>query len=165
MAAPDREVYVMVGDGSWLMMSSEIVTSIQEQVKLTIVLIDNHGFASIGGLSESVGSGGFGTEALYRGEDGTLSGGRLPVDFAANAASLGAEAIEVKNISELREALEQARQNSTTTVIKIETDREVRVPSYESWWDVPIAEVSSSVSVSKAREDFEKQLMAERHHL
>ncbi|MCH8870799.1 MAG: 3D-(3,5/4)-trihydroxycyclohexane-1,2-dione acylhydrolase (decyclizing), partial [Chloroflexi bacterium] len=104
MAAPDREVYVMVGDASWLMMSSEIVTSIQENLKLTVILIDNHGFSSIGALSESVGSGGFGTEARYRGEDGKLSGGYLPVDFAANAASLGAATIEVKNIAEFRKA-------------------------------------------------------------
>ena len=165
MAAPDREVYVMVGDASWLMMSSEVVTSIQEKIKLTIVLIDNHGFASIGGLSESVGSGGFGTEARYRGEDGTLSGGRLPIDFAANAASLGAETIEVQSIAELEEALKQARQNPTTTVIKIETDREARVGSYESWWDVPVAEVSSIDSVSEARAEYEKHLTAERHHL
>ena len=112
-----------------------------------------------------MGSGGFGTEAHYRGEDGTLSGGRLPIDFAANAASLGAETIEVKSIAELEEALKQARQNPTTTVIKIETDREARVPSYESWWDVPVAEVSSIDSVSEARAEYEKHLTAERHHL
>ena len=66
MAAPDREVYVLVGDGSYLMMAQEIVTAVQEGIKLTIVLLDNHGFASIGGLSESVGSGGFGTRYRYR---------------------------------------------------------------------------------------------------
>ena len=165
MAAPDREVYVMVGDASWLMMSSEVVTSVQENTKLTIILIDNHGFGSIAALSESVGSGGFGTEARYRGEDGEISGGFLPVDFTANAASLGAEAIEVKNIAEFKDALKTARQNDITTVIKIEADRKVRVGSYESWWDVPIAEVSTMASVASARVDYESHRKTQRRYL
>ena len=165
MADPDREVYVMVGDGSWLMMSSELVTSIQEQVKLTIILVDNHGFGSIGELSRAVGSGGFGTEARYRGEDGLLSGGYLPVDFAANAASLGAETIETADIAEFKEALKQARRNRITTVIKIETDRTVKVGSYESWWDVPVAEVSSMDPVVSARAEYEARRGSERYHL
>ena len=165
MAAPDREVYVMVGDASWLMMSSEIVTSIQENLKLTVILIDNHGFSSIGALSESVGSGGFGTEARYRGEDGKLSGGYLPVDFAANAASLGAATIEVKNIAEFRKALESAKRNAVTTVIKIEADRNARVGSYEGWWDVPVAEVSTMDPVASARAEYERHRQSERRHL
>ena len=165
MAAPDREVYVMVGDASWLMMSSEIVTSIQENLKLTVILIDNHGFSSIGALSESVGSGGFGTEARYRGEDGKLSGGYLPVDFAANAASLGAATIEVKNIAEFRKALESAKRNAVTTVIKIEADRNARVGSYEGWWDVPVAEVSTMDPVASARAEYERHRLSERRHL
>ena len=165
MAAPDREVYVMVGDSSWLMMSSEVVTSVQESLKLTIILIDNHGFSSIGALSESVGSGGFGTEARYRGEDGKLSGGHLPVDFAANAASLGAATIEVKGIAEFKDALESAKRNTVTTVIKIEADRNVRVGSYESWWDVPVAEVSTMESVASARVDYESHRRSERRYL
>ena len=165
MADPDREVYVMVGDGSWLMMSSELVTSIQEQVKLTIILLDNHGFGSIGALSRSVGSGGFGTEARYRGEDGLLSGGHLPVDFAANAASLGAETIETRDIAQFEEALKQARRNRSTTVIKIETDRTAGIGSYESWWDVPVAEVSSMKEVVSARAEYEARRGSERYHL
>ena len=165
MADPDREVYVMVGDGSWLMMSSELVTSIQEQVKLTIILLDNHGFGSIGALSRSVGSGGFGTEARYRGEDGLLSGGHLPVDFAANAASLGAETIETRDIAQFEEALKQARRNRSTTVIKIETDRTAGIGSYESWWDVPVAEVSSMKDVVSARAEYEARRGSERYHL
>ena len=155
----------MVGDGSWLMMSSELVTSIQEQIKLTVILIDNHGFGSIGALSESVGSGGFGTEARYRGADGRLSGDHLPVDFAANAASLGAETIEVNDIGEFKRALRQARKNRVTTVIKVETDKNERVGSYESWWDVPVAEVSTMESVSKARAEYENSRKLERYHL
>ena len=165
MAAPDREVYVMVGDGSWLMMSSELVTSIQEQVKLTIILVDNHGFGSIGELSRSIGSGGFGTEARYRGEDGLISGGYLPVDFAANAASLGAETIEAGDIAEFKEALKKATRNRITTVIKIETDRTVGIGSYDSWWDVPVAEVSSMDAVVSARAEYEARRGSERYHL
>ena len=165
MAAPDREVYVMVGDGTWLMMSSEIVTSIQEGVKLTVILIDNHGFGSIGALSESVGSDGFGTEARRRAEDGLLSGEHLPVDFAANAASLGAKVIVATTIDEFKDALKQARQNTTTTVIKIETDRYARIGSYEGWWDVPVAEVSENDAVVAARTEYEENRKAERYYL
>ena len=165
MADPDREVYVMVGDGSWLMMSSELVTSIQEQLKLTIILVDNHGFSSIGALSRAVGSGGFGTEARYRGEDGLLSGGYLPLDFAANAASLGAEIIETGDIAEFKEALKQARGNRITTVIKIETDRTAVVGSYETWWDVPIAEVSSVDAVASARAEYDARRGSEQYYL
>jgi 3D-(3,5/4)-trihydroxycyclohexane-1,2-dione acylhydrolase (decyclizing) len=155
MAAPDREVFAMIGDGSWLMMSQEIVTALQENVKLVVVLIDNGGFGSIGGLSESLGSGGFGTRYRERGEDGQLSGPRLRVDFAANARSLGAHVIATRTIAELRSALAEARKQERTTVVTIETDRDVRVGGYESWWDVPPAEVSTSEAVQKARRDWE----------
>lgn len=166
MADPEREIYVMVGDGSYLMMAQEIVTSIQEGFKLTIVLIDNHGFASIGGLSQSVGSQGFGTRYLYRDpESGQLEGEYLPVDFAANARSLGAHVIAAKDLATFRIALEEAKEQTRTTVITIETDREQRVPGYESWWDVPIAEVSTVESVQQARANYEQALKKERHYL
>jgi 3D-(3,5/4)-trihydroxycyclohexane-1,2-dione acylhydrolase (decyclizing) len=166
MADPEREIYVMVGDGSYLMMAQEIVTSIQEGFKLTIVLIDNHGFASIGGLSQSVGSQGFGTRYLYRDpESGQLEGEYLPVDFAANARSLGAHVIATKDLATFRMALEEAKEQTRTTVITIETDREQRVPGYESWWDVPIAEVSTVESVQQARANYEQALKKERHYL
>ena len=155
----------MVGDASWLMMSSEVVTSIQEGVKLTIILVDNHGFGSIGALSESVGSEGFGTEARYRDENGLLSGGYLPVDFAANASSLGAIVIEAGSIEQFKEALRQAKRNDVTTVIKVETDRYARVPSYESWWEVPVAEVSTQDPVVEAREAYDRARSKQRVHL
>ena len=166
MADPSREVYVMVGDGSYLMMSSEIVTSIQEGYKLIIVLIDNHGFASIGGLSQSLGSGGFGTHYRYRDEEsGQLDGNILPVDLVANARSLGAHVVETPDLPALAAALDEAKKQSGTTVIVVETDREQRVPGYESWWDVPVAGVSLSESVQAAREAYEEARRRHRHYL
>jgi 3D-(3,5/4)-trihydroxycyclohexane-1,2-dione acylhydrolase (decyclizing) len=166
MADPAREVYVMVGDGSYLMMSQEIITAIQEGYKLTIVLIDNGGFASIGGLSGAVGSGGFGTYYRYRDEEsGQLDGDPLPVDLAANARSLGAHVIEAPDLPALTAALDEAREQSRTTVIVVKTDREQRVPGYESWWDVPVADVSEMERVQAAREVYEEARRRHRHYL
>ena len=165
MAAPDREVYVMVGDGSWLMMSSELVTAVQEGQKLIIVLIDNHGFASIGGLSGAVGSAGFGTEYRYRTAEGRLAGDYLPVDLAANAESLGACLLRAGGAAELEAALGKARAMDRTVVIHVEADREARVGSYETWWDVPVAEVSDVDSVRAARAEYERARESERWHL
>ena len=165
MAAPDREVYVMVGDGSWLMMSSDLITAVQEGQKLIVVLIDNHGFASIGGLSSALGSAGFGTEYRYRAEDGRLSGAHLPVDLAANAASLGACVVRAAGVAELEAALVEARRMDRTVVVHVEADREARVGSYETWWDVPVAEVSEDGAVRAARHDYEQRRQAERWHL
>ncbi|MFI5092739.1 MAG: 3D-(3,5/4)-trihydroxycyclohexane-1,2-dione acylhydrolase (decyclizing) [Candidatus Acidiferrum sp.] len=162
MAAPDREVYVMVGDGSYLMMAQEIHTSIQEGCKLNIILLDNHGFGSIGGLSEACGSGGFGTQYRYR-QGGKLEGDTVNVDFVANAASLGAAALRVRTLDELRQALKTARATPRTTVTVIEVDSNVRVPGYESWWDVPIAEVSELESVRAARRRYETGVKRERN--
>ncbi len=142
MADPSREVYVLIGDGSYLMMAQEIVTSLQEKIKLNIVLFDNHGFSSIGGLSRACGSGGFGTEYRYR-EEG-LTGPIIPTDFAANAASLGAYTVTARTYDELAAALAEARKQTRTSVVVVETDYNDRVPGYDSWWDVPIAEVSES---------------------
>ena len=162
LAAPEREVYVMVGDGSYLMLSSEIVTSIQEGLKLTIVLVDNHGFNSIGGLSRSLGTDGFGTQYRYR-QNGSLgvdsddpTAQLLPVDLAANAESLGAKVIRCRTIDELRSGLEAAKVEDATVVLAIEVDRYEGVPGYESWWDVPVAEVSEVEAVKAARAEYER---------
>ena len=164
MADPSRDVYVMVGDGSYLMMSSEIVTSIQEGYKLIIIVLDNHGFSSIGGLSQSVGSAGFGTDYRFRNpETGQLDGAPLQVDFAANAESLGAHTIRVVSRDDLELALEEARGEDRTTVIVAEVDKEMRVPGYESRWDVAIAEVSEVDAVRNAREKYESTLKQERY--
>jgi 3D-(3,5/4)-trihydroxycyclohexane-1,2-dione acylhydrolase (decyclizing) len=165
MATPDREVYVMVGDGSWLMMSSDLVTAIQEGHKLIVVLIDNHGFASIGGLSAALGSAGFGTEYRFRTPDGRLAGEHLPVDLAANAGSLGACVIRAADLAELETALAEGRRMDRTVVIHVEADRETRVGSYETWWDVPVAEVSEDGSVAAARREYERQRAAERWYV
>ncbi|NUT43183.1 MAG: 3D-(3,5/4)-trihydroxycyclohexane-1,2-dione acylhydrolase (decyclizing) [Thermoactinospora sp.] len=142
MARPDREVFVMVGDGSYLMMAQELVTAVAEGVKLTVVLVDNAGFASIGRLSESVGAERLGTSYAYRG-GGRYDGGPLPVDLAANAASLGAVVLRAETVDDLRKALETARASSDTTVVYVRTDPMVDSPSSEAWWDVPVAEDSA----------------------
>ena len=171
LADPSREVYVMVGDGSYLMMSQEIVTSIQERAKLTVVLVDNDGFASIGGLSRSKGTAGFGTRYRYR-ESGSLGddaahddGERLPVDLALNAEGLGAHVFRTRNVEELRDALVAAKKIERTVVIHVPVDRYEGVPSYDSWWEVPVAEVSESADVKKARQEHERGQARRRWYL
>jgi 3D-(3,5/4)-trihydroxycyclohexane-1,2-dione acylhydrolase (decyclizing) len=166
LADPSREVYVFLGDGTYQMMSSEIVTSVQEGVKIIIVLVDNHGFASIGALSRSLGMSGFGTSYRFRSPaSGQLNGDPLTVDFAANARSLGAHALKAATLKEFKEALRKAKTLDRTTVIVVETDPAVSVPGYESWWDVVAAEVSEMESVRAARVNYEKARKRERHHL
>jgi 3D-(3,5/4)-trihydroxycyclohexane-1,2-dione acylhydrolase (decyclizing) len=151
MAAPDREVYVMVGDGSYLMMHTEIVTAIQEGFKLTIVLLDNSGFQCIRGLQMSAGSPSFGNELRYRDPDtGRLTGAFVPIDFVKNAESLGAVAIYAADRAALHEALATAAGESRTVLIHVPIDPDARVPGYESWWDVPVAEVSEHPGVEAA---------------
>jgi len=162
MACPEREVYVLVGDGSYLMMAQEIVTALQEGIKLNIVLLDNHGFSSIGGLSRGCGNEGMGTEYRYR-RDGKYDGDVVPVDFAANAASLGAWTARARTGNELSAALIAARKQSRTSVVVIETAYDHRVPGYESWWDVPIAEVSEREAVRAARLKYEEERKKERY--
>src|SRR3954453_22560109 len=170
LAAPERDVFVLVGDGSYLMMSSELVTAVQEGLKLIVVLVQNHGFASIGALSESLGSQRFGTLFRYRRNgslpvDSDASDDYLPVDLAANAESLGAHVIRAATVDELRAALRDAKGEERTTVIAIEVDRYEGVPGYESWWDVPVAEVSNVDAVRAARADYDEARRAERSHV
>ena len=165
MAAPDRDIFVMVGDGSWLMMSSELVTARQEGVKLIVVLIDNGGYGSIGSLSASLGSAGFGTQLRYRGEDGALSSREVDVDFAANARSLGVKVQAADTLAELRAALAAAKAESETTVIVTHTDPSVKIGGYESWWEVPPAEVSTNNSVKAARAAYDEAKKKKRWHL
>jgi 3D-(3,5/4)-trihydroxycyclohexane-1,2-dione acylhydrolase (decyclizing) len=171
LADPKREVYSLVGDGSYLMLSEAIVTSLQERAKLVVVLVDNHGFASIGGLSRSLGTDGFGTQFRF-----SKAGGRgldsesdpapyLPVDLAANAESLGAHVIRARGVSEFRDALAAAKKVERTVVIHVEVDRYVSVPSYESWWEVPVAAASEAAGVREARKTYEKAKQKQRRYL
>ncbi|MCV7225431.1 3D-(3,5/4)-trihydroxycyclohexane-1,2-dione acylhydrolase (decyclizing) [Mycolicibacterium komossense] len=150
MAEPDRDVFILVGDGSYLMMATELVTAVQENIKVIVVLVQNHGFASIGGLSEALGSQRFGTSYRYRSDDGRLDGDKLPVDLAANAASLGADVIRVVTAAEFTDAVKVAKANDRTTVIHVETDPTISAPDSESWWDVPVSEVSTLDSTRTA---------------
>ena len=163
MAAPDRDVYVMVGDGSYLMMAQEIVTSIQEGCKLIIVLVDSGGFASIGALSRSVGSAGFGTAYRFRREQtGQIDGDPLPVDLAANAESLGARVFRASDRASLDRALAEARAADRTAVVYVPVDPDTRVPGYGCWWDVPVAEVSDQTAVQDARKQYERDRQKQR---
>lgn len=166
MAAPEREVFVLVGDGSYLMLAQELVTALQEDVKLIVVLVDNHGYQSIGGLSDAVGAGRLGTRSRYRSATtGRLDGDLLRTDLAANAASLGADSRRVSTVAELRDALSDARRATRTTVIAIETDPFVSAPDGGAWWDVPVAEVSATDAARKARAAYDKEKANQRHHL
>jgi 3D-(3,5/4)-trihydroxycyclohexane-1,2-dione acylhydrolase (decyclizing) len=163
LADPDREVYVLVGDGSYLMMATELVTAVQEGIKVIVVLVQNHGFASIGGLSETVGVQRFGTRYRYRDPGtGRLDGGVLPVDLAANAASLGVRVFRAETIAELKSALVQAKDEPGPVLVHIETDPMVPAPDSETWWDVPVAEVSALEDTRRAREAYEKAKTAQR---
>jgi 3D-(3,5/4)-trihydroxycyclohexane-1,2-dione acylhydrolase (decyclizing) len=165
MACPDRDVFVMVGDGSYLMMATELVTAVQEGVKLIVVLVQNHGFASIGSLSESLGSQRFGTSYRYRSDDGRLAGTKLPIDLAANAASLGVEVIRVNTAAEFTDAVKVAKANDVTTVIHVETDPLISAPDSQSWWDVPVSEVSELDSTRAARAVYEQHKSTQRPYL
>ena len=168
LAAPDRDVYVMVGDGSYLMMAQELVTAVAEGVKLIVVLVQNQGFASIGALSQSVGAQRFGTAYRYRDPaTGRLDGGVLPVDLAANAQSLGARVLRAQTIGEFRAALIQAREDPGPgpVVVHVETDPLAPSPSSQSWWDVPVAEVAGLDTTRQARKAYEAGRTQQRQFL
>lgn len=168
LAAPEREVTVLVGDGSYLMLAQEIVTSVQQGLKLIIVLVNNDGFKSIGGLSRSLGQGGFGTRYVYpadgylRGDEEPGEAQALPVDLAANARSLGAHVLEARTYDEFVKAYQAAKEEESTTVVVVPCDRYVSVPAYDSWWDVPVAEVSEMEAVRTARSEWEQMRAKER---
>jgi 3D-(3,5/4)-trihydroxycyclohexane-1,2-dione acylhydrolase (decyclizing) len=166
LAEPGREVFALVGDGSYLTMAQEIVTAIAEHLKLIVIVLQNHGSASIGSLSEQVGSQGFGTGHRYRNQrSGDYDGARLPVDLAANAESLGAAVIRCRSIADLVEGLKHARESDRLTVLHIETDPEPSAPASESWWDVPVAEVATLHSTRSARAEHLAGKRDQRHHL
>lgn len=167
MADPSREVYVMVGDGSYLMMCTEIVTAVQEGYKLTLILINNHGYASIGGLSKSLGSEGFGTQYRYRqAGTGQLDGDKLPVDLATNAESLGAKVIRTHDEASFQAALQEAKANTETTVIYIETSVDRKMAGYgHAWWEVPVTSVSSNPGIQEAHQKVLQNKKKQKLHL
>ncbi|MDH3651495.1 MAG: thiamine pyrophosphate-dependent enzyme, partial [Saprospiraceae bacterium] len=162
-------------DGSYLMLSQEIITSVQEGHKLTIILVNNHGFASIGGLSRSLGTEGFGTRYLYRNDNNGQIGGDevamkdaqsryLPVDLAKNAESLGAVVFHAANKEELEKALAKSKKIERTTLVYVETDRHQGVEGY-CWWDVPVAEISQSESVRNVFDEYIQQRQKQSYYL
>jgi 3D-(3,5/4)-trihydroxycyclohexane-1,2-dione acylhydrolase (decyclizing) len=168
MAAPGRPVWALVGDGTYLMNPTEIVTAVQENIPIKVVILQNHGYASIGGLSETVGAERFGTAYRYRTPDGRYTGAPLPVDLAANAASLGMRVIRAKTVCDLREALAQARAADVPTCVYVETETADTVsgaPPAQAWWDVPVAATATRPSAVKAREEYDRQVAARRRHL
>lgn len=152
MAEPGREVYALVGDGSYLMLHSELVTSLQEGRKITVLLFDNHGFQCIHNLQRENGSDGFGNEFRYRSADtGRLTGSTLPIDYAAHARSLGARAYRARTPEELHSALQHAKGETVSTLIEISVAPGTNTHGYESWWRVEVPEVSASAKVAEAQ--------------
>ena len=150
MADPDRNVYVMIGDGSYLMMNSEIVTAIQEGYKLTIVLVENGGFQSIHGLQRSSGTPSFGNELRSRdAQTGRLSGPYLAIDYAKSAESMGAKRLLRRHRRCTPGSAQSGGQGRGDRVIHVKVDPTQSVPSFEGWWDVPVAQVSSQPGVRR----------------
>ncbi|WP_419890746.1 3D-(3,5/4)-trihydroxycyclohexane-1,2-dione acylhydrolase (decyclizing) [Paenibacillus xylanexedens] len=151
LAEPDREVYAMVGDGSYLMLHSEFVTSLQEQKKMTILLFNNNGFQCIHNLQREHGSDGFGNEFRYReSESGRLTGDYMPMDFAAHARSMGAKSYRAETAEQLEQALRDAKNETVSTLIEIPVVPGTNAGGYESWWNVGVPEVSAEEKVVHA---------------
>jgi 3D-(3,5/4)-trihydroxycyclohexane-1,2-dione acylhydrolase (decyclizing) len=164
MADPSRDVYVMVGDGSYLMLHTELVTSLQEGYKIIIVLVDNSGYQCIRGLQMSSGSPAFGNEFRYRDPStDRLDGSYIPVDFAQNAESLGAVAFRANTAEELQDALSKVKTTDRSTLIHVRVDVDARVPGFDSWWDVPIAQVSGEQGVREALEQYQSARSRQRY--
>ena len=163
LADPDREVVVMVGDGSYLMLNSEIVTAVAEGLKLTIVVLDNHGFQCILALQRLVGVPDFGNELRFRDHSrNRLTGPYVPIDFRKHAEAMGALALQANTADELRSALATARAADRISVIAVPTEPEKRVPGFESWWDVPVAGASEQASVRGARTAYDEKRREQR---
>ncbi|MEU1129895.1 3D-(3,5/4)-trihydroxycyclohexane-1,2-dione acylhydrolase (decyclizing) [Streptomyces sp. NPDC005900] len=168
LAAPGRPVWALVGDGTYLMNPTEIVTAVQENVPVKVVILQNHGYASIGGLSRSVGGERFGTDYRFRAPDGTYSRDPLPVDLAANAASLGMRVLRARTVRDLRAALLEARGADRPTCVYVETETADTVsgpPPAQAWWDVPVAETATRRSAVEARKEYDRHVTARRRHL
>ncbi|GLU48525.1 3D-(3,5/4)-trihydroxycyclohexane-1,2-dione acylhydrolase (decyclizing) [Nocardiopsis ansamitocini] len=165
LAAPEREVFALVGDGTYLMMPTELVTAVQEGVKIVVVIVQNHGYASIGGLSEQVGAERLGTAYRYRDASGAFTGAPLPVDLAANAASLGMAVHRATTVAQLRTALRSARDGDAPAAVYVETDPDLSAPGANAWWDVPVAQAATRPAAVAARAEYDARSVSRRHHL
>jgi 3D-(3,5/4)-trihydroxycyclohexane-1,2-dione acylhydrolase (decyclizing) len=168
LAAPDREVFALVGDGTYLMLPTELVTAVQENIKIIPVLVQNHGYASIGGLSESVGAERYGTAYRFRAPDGSYTGDPLPVDLAANMRSLGLAVLRADTVDQLRDALREARAADRPTAVYVETappDPTLPALAAHAWWDVAVAETSNRPAARQAHDRYRDAKQHQRHHL
>ena len=158
LADPARRTVVMVGDGSYLMLNSELVTAVAENLNLTVVLIDNRAYMSIRGLQMECGSPSFNNELRRRDpRTGRTNGELVPLDFVKQAQGLGAQALKAESLDELRRALADAERLGGVQVIVVPVNLRERVPGFESWWDVPIAAVSTQSAVQQRRAEYEEQ--------
>ncbi|MBT2888269.1 3D-(3,5/4)-trihydroxycyclohexane-1,2-dione acylhydrolase (decyclizing), partial [Streptomyces sp. McG5] len=168
LADPHRPVWALVGDGTYLMNPTELVTAVQESLPLKLVLVDNHGYASIGGLSRAVGAEGFGTAYRMPGPGGLLDGEPLPLDLAANAASLGVRMLRAETVAELGEALAEVRTATVPTGVYVRTETPDTVSSptpAQAWWDVPVARTAHREEAARARQEYDRNVAARRRHL
>ena len=165
MADPSRDVFCFIGDGTFLLASQEIMTAVQEGLKITVLLVDNFGYGSIAALSETRGSQGFACRFNYRGEDGQFSEDRINIDLAANAASYGADVFTATTADELKKALADAASTDNTAVVYIKVDAKGRFGGSGAWWDVPVSEVSELDSTRDARKEYEEQVAEQRLYL
>lgn len=165
LAEPDKEVYAMVGDGSYLMLHSEMITSIQEKRKINIILFDNMSFGCINNLQMSQGMGSLGTEFRYRNEEtGKLDGALVPIDFAKSAEGYGFKTYTVKTIEELIDAIEDSKKQDISTLIDIKVLPKTMTDGYDSWWHVGTPEVSDKESVKAAYRDMKENIARARKY-
>jgi 3D-(3,5/4)-trihydroxycyclohexane-1,2-dione acylhydrolase (decyclizing) len=163
LADPEREVVVAIGDGTYLMLNSEIVTAVAEGIRITVVVFDNHGYQCIKDLQESVGVPSFGNELRFRDPvRNRLTGPYVPIDFRAHAEAMGAIGVFASTGAEIRDALAAARTSDRITVIHVPVSPDKRVPGEEGWWDVPPAAVSQSDAVRSARARYDQAVSRQR---
>ncbi|NGN68563.1 3D-(3,5/4)-trihydroxycyclohexane-1,2-dione acylhydrolase (decyclizing) [Streptomyces sp. A7024] len=165
LAAPERPVWALVGDGTYLMLPGELVTAVQERLPIKVLLVDNAGYASIGGLSEQTGAEGFATQYRYRGGDG-YEGDPLPVDLATNAESLGLEVRRPQTYADLVDALGAARRSTGPVCVYVRTaPPDKHAPAAQAWWDVPVASVSERAAAQAAYAEYTRSAAERRRHL
>lgn len=164
LASPDQEAYAMVGDGSYLMLHTEVLTAMQEGKKINILLFDNCGFGCINNLQMSSGIGSLATEFRYRDESGKMNGGLIPVDYALSASGYGLKTYSVKTLAELKDALEDAKKQTVSTLIDIKVLPKTMTEGYKSWWHVGVASTTEKEGVKASYLDKEENLKTARKY-